>query len=38
VLGHASVVRNIDQLVALAVPDNRPWVAGRSDHVIRIKR
>lgn len=37
VLGHASVVRDIDQLVALAGPDNRPWIAGRSDHVVRIK-
>lgn len=37
VLGHASVVRDIDLLVALAGPGSRPWVPGRTDHVIRIK-
>jgi hypothetical protein len=37
VLGHASLIRDIDHLVALAGPDSRPWVAGRTDHVIRIK-
>ncbi|HZS20588.1 MAG TPA: pyridoxamine 5'-phosphate oxidase family protein [Pseudonocardiaceae bacterium] len=37
VLGHASLVRDIDRLVALAHPDTRPWVRGRSDHVISIK-
>ena len=37
VLGHACLIRDIDQLVALAGPDSRPWVAGRTDHVIRIK-
>jgi nitroimidazol reductase NimA-like FMN-containing flavoprotein (pyridoxamine 5'-phosphate oxidase superfamily) len=37
VLGHASLVRDIDELVALAGPDSHPWVPGRSDHVIRIK-
>lgn len=37
VLGHACLVRDIDELVALAGPHSRPWVAGRSDHVIRIK-
>jgi nitroimidazol reductase NimA-like FMN-containing flavoprotein (pyridoxamine 5'-phosphate oxidase superfamily) len=37
VLGHASLVRDIDQLVALAGPRSQPWVPGRSDHVIRIK-
>jgi nitroimidazol reductase NimA-like FMN-containing flavoprotein (pyridoxamine 5'-phosphate oxidase superfamily) len=37
VLGHASLVHDIDRLVALAHPDTRPWVRGRSDHVIRIK-
>jgi hypothetical protein len=37
VLGHASVVRDIDLLVALAGPGSQPWVPGRADHVIRIK-
>ena len=37
VLGHASLIRDIDELVALAGPDSHPWVPGRSDHVIRIK-
>jgi nitroimidazol reductase NimA-like FMN-containing flavoprotein (pyridoxamine 5'-phosphate oxidase superfamily) len=37
VVGHASLIRDIDQLVALAGPDSRPWVRGRTDHVIRIK-
>lgn len=37
VMGHACLIRNIDQLVALAGPDTHPWVPGRSDHVIRIK-
>lgn len=36
-VGHASIIRDIDQLVALAGPDTHPWVPGRSDHVIRIK-
>lgn len=37
VVGHACLIGDIDELVALAVPDSRPWVAGRSDHVIRIE-
>ncbi|HET9116756.1 MAG TPA: pyridoxamine 5'-phosphate oxidase family protein [Pseudonocardiaceae bacterium] len=37
VQGHACLVRDIDQLVALAGPDSRPWVAGRTDHVICIQ-
>ena len=37
VVGHASLVRDIDQLVALAGPDSQPWVPGRTNHVIRIK-
>jgi nitroimidazol reductase NimA-like FMN-containing flavoprotein (pyridoxamine 5'-phosphate oxidase superfamily) len=37
VLGHARLIRNIDQLVALAGPDSHPWVPGPSGHVIRIK-
>ncbi|MGH3767638.1 MAG: pyridoxamine 5'-phosphate oxidase family protein [Pseudonocardiaceae bacterium] len=37
VMGHAALIRDIDQLVALAGPDSHPWVPGRSDHVIRIK-
>jgi Pyridoxamine 5'-phosphate oxidase len=35
--GHASLVHDIDRLVALTHLDTRPWVRGRSDHVIRIK-
>ena len=37
VMGHASLIRDIDQLVALAGPDSHPWAPGRSDHVIRIR-
>ena len=37
VVGHASLIRDINQLVALAGPEGRPWVRGRTDHVIRIK-
>jgi len=37
VLGHASLILNINRLVALVGADSRPWVPGRSDHVIRIK-
>ena len=37
VLGHASLIRDINELVALAGPDSHPWVPGRSDHVIRIR-
>lgn len=36
VVGHASVVRDIDELVAVAGPGNRPWAPGRTEHVIRI--
>jgi hypothetical protein len=31
------LVRDIDQLVALAGPDSQPWVPSRTDHVVRIK-
>jgi hypothetical protein len=37
VVGHASVIRDIDRLVALAGVDSRPWVPGRTNHVIQIK-
>lgn len=37
VVGHASLICDIDRLVALASPDSRPWVTGRTNHVIRIK-
>jgi nitroimidazol reductase NimA-like FMN-containing flavoprotein (pyridoxamine 5'-phosphate oxidase superfamily) len=37
VVGHASLVRDIDRLVAVAGPDSKPWVPGRTDHVICIK-
>jgi nitroimidazol reductase NimA-like FMN-containing flavoprotein (pyridoxamine 5'-phosphate oxidase superfamily) len=37
VVGHASLIRDIDRLVALAGPDSRPWAPGRTDHVIQIK-
>ena len=35
VLGHVSLIRDIDQLVALA--DSPSWVPGRPDHVVRVK-
>jgi len=37
VVGHASRIRDIDRLVALAGPDSQPWAPGRTDHVIQIK-
>lgn len=37
VLGHASVIRDINELVTLAGPDSRPWAPGRTNHVIRIR-
>ncbi|HXT45059.1 MAG TPA: pyridoxamine 5'-phosphate oxidase family protein [Pseudonocardiaceae bacterium] len=37
VMGHASLIRDIDELVAVAGPDSQPWVPGRTNHVIRIK-
>lgn len=37
VVGHASVIRDIDRLVALAGPHSQPWAPGRTNHVIRIK-
>ncbi|MDT7714995.1 MAG: hypothetical protein QOH09_987 [Pseudonocardiales bacterium] len=37
VVGHASLVRDIDRLVAVAGPDTKPWVPGRTNHVICIK-
>jgi nitroimidazol reductase NimA-like FMN-containing flavoprotein (pyridoxamine 5'-phosphate oxidase superfamily) len=37
VLGHASLIHDIDQLVALSGPDSHPWVPGRTNYVIRIK-
>jgi nitroimidazol reductase NimA-like FMN-containing flavoprotein (pyridoxamine 5'-phosphate oxidase superfamily) len=37
VVGHAEVVTDIDELVALAHPDRRPWAPGRTGHVVRIR-
>jgi nitroimidazol reductase NimA-like FMN-containing flavoprotein (pyridoxamine 5'-phosphate oxidase superfamily) len=37
VVGHSALVHDVDRLVALAGSANRPWVRGRTDHVIRIK-
>lgn len=37
VLGHAGLVQDIERLVALAGSDRRPWVRGRTDHVVHIK-
>lgn len=37
VVSHACLIRDIDELVALAGPDSHPWVPGRTNHVIRIK-
>ncbi len=36
VVGHASLVVDIDENVALAEPVYRPWVNGRREHLIRI--
>lgn len=36
VIGHASVVHDIDELVAVLDPARRPWVRGHDQHVIRI--
>lgn len=36
VVGHAGVVRDIDQLVAFAGPDTRPWAPDRTTHVIKV--
>jgi nitroimidazol reductase NimA-like FMN-containing flavoprotein (pyridoxamine 5'-phosphate oxidase superfamily) len=37
VVGHAEIVNDIDELVALAEPAGRPWAPGRTAHVIRIR-
>lgn len=37
VVGHAEIVNDIDELVAMADPARRPWVSGRSAHVIRVR-
>ena len=37
VVGHAEVVNDIDELVALADPAGRPWAPGRTAHVVRIR-
>jgi nitroimidazol reductase NimA-like FMN-containing flavoprotein (pyridoxamine 5'-phosphate oxidase superfamily) len=37
VVGHAEIVNDIDELVALAEPADRPWAPGRTAHVIRIR-
>jgi hypothetical protein len=37
VLGRAEPVTDVDELVALADPTTRPWVAGRFDRAIRIR-
>jgi nitroimidazol reductase NimA-like FMN-containing flavoprotein (pyridoxamine 5'-phosphate oxidase superfamily) len=36
VVGHAGIVRDIDQLVAFAGPDTRPWAPDRTRHVIKV--
>ncbi|PVZ08416.1 pyridoxamine 5'-phosphate oxidase family protein [Actinomycetospora cinnamomea] len=37
IVGHAEIVNDIDELVALADPARRPWAPGRTAHVIRIR-
>ena len=34
--GPASVVRNVDDLVAVLEPYTRPWARGRREHVLRV--
>jgi len=34
--GRASVVHDIDELVALLDPHTRPWARGRGEHVLRV--
>jgi nitroimidazol reductase NimA-like FMN-containing flavoprotein (pyridoxamine 5'-phosphate oxidase superfamily) len=36
VVGRASVVRDIDQLVEIASPGSRPWAEGRREDFVRI--
>lgn len=36
VIGHASVVVDIDMLVSVVDVEHRPWATGRGHHVIRI--
>jgi uncharacterized protein len=36
VVGHASVIKDIDELVAVADPRRRPWVRRGDQHFIRI--
>jgi nitroimidazol reductase NimA-like FMN-containing flavoprotein (pyridoxamine 5'-phosphate oxidase superfamily) len=36
VVGRASLVVDIDELVDLAEPSRRPWAEGRREHMIRI--
>lgn len=36
VIGHASVVTDIDRLVSVVDVDHRPWVKGPGRHVIQI--
>lgn len=35
-IGHASVVVDVDRLVSVVDAEHRPWVRGRSTHVIQI--
>lgn len=34
--GPASVVQNVDDLVAVLDPYTRPWAQGRGEHVLRV--
>lgn len=34
--GRASVVHDVDQLVAVLEPGTRPWARGRGEHVLRV--
>jgi nitroimidazol reductase NimA-like FMN-containing flavoprotein (pyridoxamine 5'-phosphate oxidase superfamily) len=34
--GRASVIQNVDDLVAVLEPHTRPWARGRGEHVLRV--
>lgn len=36
VVGHATVVADVDRLVAVLDPGHRPWVQGRGLHVVEV--
>ncbi len=36
IVGRASLIVNVDELVDLADPHRRPWAEGRRGHMIRV--